>query len=56
MFAGAQAAARLLFTKRRVPQVNLYMPAAIVDATGSTRAELRLDRVADGLAPRQSAC
>jgi malonyl-CoA reductase/3-hydroxypropionate dehydrogenase (NADP+) len=36
MFAGAQAA-RLLFTKRRVPQVNLYMPAAIVDATGSTR-------------------
>ena len=35
-FAGAQAA-RLLFTKRRVPQVNLYMPAAIVDATGSTR-------------------
>jgi malonyl-CoA reductase/3-hydroxypropionate dehydrogenase (NADP+) len=36
LFAGAQAA-RLLFTKRRVPQVNLYMPAAIVDATGSTR-------------------
>jgi malonyl-CoA reductase/3-hydroxypropionate dehydrogenase (NADP+) len=36
VFAGAQAA-RLLFTKRRVTQVNLYMPAAIVDATGSTR-------------------
>lgn len=36
LFAGAQAA-RLLYTKRRVPQVNLYMPAAIVDATGSTR-------------------
>jgi malonyl-CoA reductase/3-hydroxypropionate dehydrogenase (NADP+) len=35
-FAGAQAA-RLLFTKRRVTQVNLYMPATIVDATGSTR-------------------
>ncbi|MGA1384660.1 MAG: SDR family NAD(P)-dependent oxidoreductase, partial [Steroidobacteraceae bacterium] len=36
LFAGAQAA-RLLYTKRRVPQVNLYMPSAIVDATGSTR-------------------
>lgn len=36
LFAAAQAA-RLLYTKRRVPQVNLYMPAAIVDATGSTR-------------------
>ncbi|NBP07425.1 MAG: SDR family NAD(P)-dependent oxidoreductase [Gammaproteobacteria bacterium] len=35
--ARAAQAARLLFTKRRVPQVNLYMPAAIVDATGSTR-------------------
>lgn len=36
LFAASQAA-RLLYTKRRVPQVNLYMPATIVDATGSTR-------------------
>jgi malonyl-CoA reductase/3-hydroxypropionate dehydrogenase (NADP+) len=36
LFAASQAA-RLLFTKRRVPQVSLYMPSAIVDATGSTR-------------------
>lgn len=36
LFAASQAA-RLLYTKRRVPQVSLYMPAAIVDATGSTR-------------------
>ena len=35
-FAASQAA-RLLFTKRRVPQVSLYMPATLVDATGSTR-------------------
>ncbi len=33
----ARQAARLLFTQRRVPQVSLYMPAAIVDATGSKR-------------------
>jgi len=36
LFAAAQAA-RLLYTKRRVPQVNLYMPSAMLDATGSTR-------------------
>jgi malonyl-CoA reductase/3-hydroxypropionate dehydrogenase (NADP+) len=36
LFAASQAA-RLLYTKRRVPQVSLYMPSAIVDATGSTR-------------------
>jgi len=36
VFAASQAA-RLLYTQRRVPQVNLYMPSAIVDATGSTR-------------------
>jgi len=35
-FAGAHAA-RLLYSRRRVPQVNLYMPAAVVDATGSPR-------------------
>jgi malonyl-CoA reductase/3-hydroxypropionate dehydrogenase (NADP+) len=33
----ARQAARLMFTQRRVPQVSLYMPAAIVDATGSKR-------------------
>lgn len=36
VFAASQAA-RLLYTKRRVPQVSLYMPAAIADTTGSTR-------------------
>lgn len=35
-FAASQAA-RLLFTRRRVPQVSLYTPAAIVDATGAKR-------------------
>jgi malonyl-CoA reductase/3-hydroxypropionate dehydrogenase (NADP+) len=35
-FAASQAA-RLLFTKRRVPQVSLYVPATLVEATGSTR-------------------
>lgn len=35
-FAASQAA-RLLYTKRRVPQVSLYTPAAIVDATGARR-------------------
>jgi malonyl-CoA reductase/3-hydroxypropionate dehydrogenase (NADP+) len=33
----ANQAARMLFTKRRVPQVNLYVPATLVDATGSAR-------------------
>ena len=33
----ANQGARLLFTKRRVPQVNLYVPATLVDATGSAR-------------------
>jgi malonyl-CoA reductase/3-hydroxypropionate dehydrogenase (NADP+) len=36
LFAAGQAA-RLLYSKRRVPQVSLYMPAAIVDSTGATR-------------------
>ncbi|MFN8753396.1 MAG: SDR family NAD(P)-dependent oxidoreductase [Betaproteobacteria bacterium] len=35
-FAASQAA-RLLYTKRRIAQVNLYLPASIVDATGSAR-------------------
>ena len=33
----ANQGARLLFTQRRVPQINLYVPATLVDATGSTR-------------------
>jgi malonyl-CoA reductase / 3-hydroxypropionate dehydrogenase (NADP+) len=33
-FAASQAA-RLLYTKRRINQVNLYLPPSIVDATGS---------------------
>ncbi len=36
-FAAAQAA-RLLYTRRRIRQVNLYLPASIVEATGSRRA------------------
>lgn len=36
-FAAGQAA-RLLFTRRRIRQVNLYLPASIVEATGSRRA------------------
>jgi len=36
-FAAAQAA-RLLYTRRRIHQVNLYLPASIVEATGSRRA------------------
>ena len=36
-FAAGQAA-RLLYTKRRIAQVNLYLPASIVDATGTARA------------------
>lgn len=36
-FAAGQTA-RLLFTRRRVRQVNLYLPASIVEATGSRRA------------------
>ena len=35
-FAASQAA-RLLYTKRRVPQVSLYVPTTLVDATGSMR-------------------
>ncbi len=35
-FAAGQAA-RLIFTDRRIPQVNLYMPASIVKATGAKR-------------------
>ncbi len=35
-FAAGQAA-RLLFTRRRIRQVNLYLPASIVEATGSRR-------------------
>lgn len=36
-FAAGQAA-RLLFTRRRIRQVNLYLPASIIEATGSRRA------------------
>ncbi|MCC5862732.1 MAG: SDR family oxidoreductase, partial [Gammaproteobacteria bacterium] len=36
-FAAGQAA-RLLFTRRRIRQVNLYLPASIAEATGSRRA------------------
>jgi malonyl-CoA reductase/3-hydroxypropionate dehydrogenase (NADP+) len=36
-FAAGQAA-RLLFTRRRIRQVNLYLPTSIVEATGSHRA------------------
>ena len=36
-FAAGQAA-RLIFTDRRIPQVNLYMPKSIVKATGAKRA------------------
>jgi malonyl-CoA reductase/3-hydroxypropionate dehydrogenase (NADP+) len=36
-FAAGQAA-RLLFTRRRIRQVNLYLPSSIVEATGSRRA------------------
>jgi malonyl-CoA reductase/3-hydroxypropionate dehydrogenase (NADP+) len=36
-FAAGQSA-RLLFTRRRIRQVNLYLPTSIVEATGSRRA------------------
>jgi malonyl-CoA reductase/3-hydroxypropionate dehydrogenase (NADP+) len=36
-FAAGQAA-RLLFTPRRIRQVNLYLPASIAEATGAARA------------------
>ncbi len=36
-FAAGQSA-RLLFTRRRIRQVNLYLPVSIVEATGSRRA------------------
>ncbi len=36
-FAAGQAA-RLLFTRRKIRQVNLYLPPSIVEATGSRRA------------------
>lgn len=36
-FAAGQAA-RLLYTKRRIRQVNLYLPLSVVQATGSRRA------------------
>jgi malonyl-CoA reductase / 3-hydroxypropionate dehydrogenase (NADP+) len=36
-FSAGQAA-RVLFTRRRIRQVNLYLPASIVEATGSRRA------------------
>jgi malonyl-CoA reductase/3-hydroxypropionate dehydrogenase (NADP+) len=38
-FAAGQAA-RLLFLKRRIPQISLYVPPSIVEATGSTRSVL----------------
>jgi malonyl-CoA reductase/3-hydroxypropionate dehydrogenase (NADP+) len=34
----ASHAARLMYTKRRINQVNLYIPVSIVDATGSRKA------------------
>lgn len=37
VFAAGQAA-RLLYTKRRIRQINLYLPLSIVQATGSRRA------------------
>lgn len=36
-FAAGQAA-RLIYTDRRIPQVNLYIPTSIVKATGAKRA------------------
>lgn len=36
-FSAGQAS-RLLFTRRRIRQVNLYLPSSIVEATGSRRA------------------
>jgi malonyl-CoA reductase / 3-hydroxypropionate dehydrogenase (NADP+) len=38
-FAAGQAA-RLLFLKRRIPQICLYVPVSIVEATGSQRSVL----------------
>jgi malonyl-CoA reductase/3-hydroxypropionate dehydrogenase (NADP+) len=38
-FAAGQAA-RLLFLKRRIPQISLYVPQSIVEATGSQRSVL----------------
>jgi malonyl-CoA reductase/3-hydroxypropionate dehydrogenase (NADP+) len=38
-FAGGQVT-RLLFTPRHIREVNLYLPASIVDATGARRASL----------------
>jgi malonyl-CoA reductase / 3-hydroxypropionate dehydrogenase (NADP+) len=38
-FAAGQAA-RLIYTDRRIPQVNLYLPKSIVKATGAKRAML----------------
>jgi malonyl-CoA reductase/3-hydroxypropionate dehydrogenase (NADP+) len=35
-FAASQAA-RLLFSRRRIPQVSLYVPASIVESTGSPK-------------------
>ena len=37
VFTAGQAA-RLLYTKRRIRQVNLYLPVSVVQATGSRRA------------------
>jgi malonyl-CoA reductase / 3-hydroxypropionate dehydrogenase (NADP+) len=37
VFAAGQAA-RLLYTRRRIRQVNLYLPVSVVEATGSRRA------------------
>lgn len=34
----ASHAARLMYTRRRINQVNLYVPSSIVDATGSRKA------------------
>jgi malonyl-CoA reductase/3-hydroxypropionate dehydrogenase (NADP+) len=47
-FAAGQAA-RLLFTERRIRQVNLYLPVSIVEATGARRAMLGFTENLTGL-------
>ncbi|MCY7305951.1 MAG: SDR family oxidoreductase [Rhodoferax sp.] len=47
-FAAGQAA-RLLFTERRIRQVNLYLPISIVEATGARRSMLGFTENLTGL-------
>jgi len=47
-FAAGQAA-RLLFTERRIRQVNLYLPVSIVEATGARRSMLGFTENLTGL-------